>query len=445
MLLSGSKKAPGGCQKAFPYILNNKFIICTYRCRYTYYMRFILPLLLTLTVSCMQSAGGGGKKGTSVSPVSTTGGSSSSDGRQLASTMQMVYESPQWPSTSNAGFWWVPSFASLAFKEASRELASDTAPSDKNMPVMPIKYSDQTNGKNFCFTNLPWKSDSGTKYFPDCIRAHSSITQHAIEKQDSGSGEHSVMINALQFHFKNANDNTATNDDNYSQVYFDSAYVEKSLITFDGQSGNPIISEKTRYNYGSGSCNIEDQDAVGFAVEDQASHRFVLSGISSFERGRKKIFGEGTLENRVYEATECTGSTGGFLCNLIADKVSVWHAMFVPILRKKNGVLRKDVRQYPSQVVSNGKLVGAKSAAASHFGYYSGGFTDVPEKGASTATAFSTPIMGKYDRDGNLISGWEERFITGFCLKGRRKEKTGWTPLVQAMYFELKSPSILTK
>lgn len=407
-------------------------------------MRFLLLLVIPFINSCTQQGAGATKKNRTVSPVGTTTGGDTTGGTTGGSSgtvtgVSMRYAYPAWPTDENAHFYYVPSFSDLKNKETSLELAAETKPSDDTMPVMPLKYSSTTSGKNFCFSNEEWVNEStGSRNFPICVKAASSVVSHIKSIQNSNSGLHPVFINAVQFNFKNAPESAGGN---YSEVFFDTAYVEKATFSFNETTGLPVISNKTRYNYGTGQCNIEDQDAVGFEVADQASHRFFLSGIASFERARKKVFGEGTLEDRVYEATECTSGSGEFLCNLIADRVNVWHALFVPLLYKNNstGALRLSHRQFPNQVVSGGRLSGTKGSAISSFGYYAEAATSSP---TALANSITTPVMGKFDRDGNLIPNWEQSFITGFCLKGRRKEKLGWTSLVKAMYFELKSPRI---
>ncbi|MEZ4816009.1 MAG: hypothetical protein R3A80_12550 [Bdellovibrionota bacterium] len=405
-------------------------------------MRLHLLLLISFVISCTQSGGGLKKSSTGLSSVPPSGSTTGSDGGSSStgtgtniSAVSMRYRSPSWPSDENASFYFIPGFADLSLKEYSRDLAASTTTSSTSAPMVPIKYVDTTNGRNFCFSNEEWKSDSGSRLYPSCIKAESSVVSHIKSVQNSNSGLHSVFISALQFNFKNAPE---ANGGNYSEVFFESAYIEKSKISFNSTTGNPVVVEKNGYNYGSGDCNIDDQDAVGFEVTDQSTNRFLLSGISSFERGKKKIFGEGTSENRTYEATECVDpSTGqGFLCNLIADKVSVWHSLLVPVIYKNitTNALRLGHRQFPSQVVSSGRLTGAKSAAVNSFGYYA--------TSSSIGNVVTTPAFGAYDKDGNEIPDWQQSFITKFCIKGKRKEKTGWTPLIKAMHFELKSPRI---
>ncbi len=348
----------------------------------------------------------------------------------------MRYNYPAWPSEENALFYNVPSFADIALKKTSRDLGSSTEPSDTSMPVMPISLTDQTEGKNFCFSNEEWvNKDTGKRNYPKCVKAASNVVTHIKSIQNSNSGLHSVFVNAIQFNFKNA---PQSGGGYFSQAIFENAYVEKANISFHPTTGLPVLSNVTRYNYGSGECNIEAQGAVGFDVSNQGTNRFLLSGLSSFERGRKQIFGEGNAQNHVYEATSCVDSTGrGFLCNLMADKVSVWHSLLVPVLYKNSNTNALTIghRQFPNQVVSNGRLTGSKSAAVSNFGYYA--------NSTNLGNVVSTPIMGKVDRDGNEIAGWEQSFITKFCFKGKRREFSGQEiPLIRAMHFQLLSPRV---
>lgn len=352
----------------------------------------------------------------------------------------MRYSYPAWPSDRNALFYHVPSFAAISLKEAAAELGASTKASDKTMPSLPIRLTSQTDGKNFCFSNEEWSNkDTGNLHYPKCTKAANDVTTHIKSIQNSNSGLHSVFVNAIQFNFKSTTD---TNGDKFSKAIFENAYIEKANVSFNETTGLPVLSNKKGYNYGTGDCNIEDHGAVGFDVENQSSNRFLLSGLSSFERGHKLAFGEGSGSH--YQATLCQDPSTQemFLCNLNADKVSVWHSLLVPVLYKNRNTnaLRIGHRQYPNQVVSNGQLIGSKGAALSHFGRYAAATA------ASLGNVVSTPAMGKVDRDGNEIPNWEQSFITKFCIKGKRREtdgaKTVDHPLIHAMHFELRSPRV---
>jgi hypothetical protein len=159
---------------------------------------------------------------------------------------------------------------------------------------------------------------------------------------------------------------------------------------------------------------------------------YYLSGIWSFERAGRQVFGnEG---NKVQEAKICTTQgVGDYFCNLFADKVSVWHALLVPVLYTSGNVTH---RQDPADAIIDSKLVRKPGAQVTTFGRY-----------ANTNTTFvTTPVIGQVDANGNEVKDWQKYYIRKFCIKGYRLEYSSAgesrVPLIQAMRFELRSPYV---
>src|SRR5688572_20921384 len=141
---------------------------------------------------------------------------------------------------------------------------------------------------------------------PACKMAADKVNEHIGAHKDEPEGHHPVFISALQFSFRNKA-KAATG--NYSQVFFESAYVEKAPVVFitsgpdKGELADVTDNMLIKLSYGTNDCKLTSRYAVGFNPPTHMGKEHLLSGVWSYERPRRDAFGE---SGQALEANVCT-------------------------------------------------------------------------------------------------------------------------------------------
>ncbi len=392
-------------------------------------------IVLTFFTACSQSGGLSSSGNSGPRPLDDGSSSSTSSTGGSVSGVSMRYRFPNVPSAEGEPQYYVTTFAEVDLGSVKPKEDQKTLSAKKPPQELKIALVDSSDGSKYCFSNDKYTGG------PSCAKAASNVVTHIKNAQESPTGQHPVFISALQFNFRNA---PASAGGNYSEVIFKGAYVEKAPIVIVRPTGLLATVEdqhllKLSYGNEGASCNIDDLNSVGFNPPDYMDNEYYLSGLWSFERSGRQVFGNETT--KVVEPKICQTSGQQYYCNLFADKINVWHAVIMPILYT-NG--RVNSRQFPSQVIQDGAMTGSPSTAQASFGRYasnsSNSFVSVPQGAAANA------VIGRTDNDGNEITNWQQYFIRKLCLKGVRRDFANGTvtetPLIQAMRFELRSPYV---
>jgi len=348
--------------------------------------------------------------------------------------------------------------------------ATDIANStDSTLLEYPINFVKDGNGQasTVCFSNDIYPVTNNL--VPPCQQAAPSVTSMIGSLTADGDTHHPVLISAIQFNFKDmdapSTGAVVTNSDNtqYSQVVINSIYVEKAPVVFirDGSLQGTLAkvndSELTKITYYGGGCDLTAQNSVGFDSPTYMPDQYYLSGIWSFERPQRAIFGEGSDAARF-----CATDQGSEYCNLFADKVDVFHSIIIPLIYTDNKISH---RQYPNETIAtvDSSTQCMVNGTQESPGYYPNGtrcLVGTPSpvdqlfgKNVAQASGFTTtPVIGKdpglsfSQADSDLLAQtWQQTFITKLCINGYRREtdSTGHeiqVPLINAMRAELRSP-----